>query len=71
MEQKPLEQMHSEKSKKVNTVVKNPAVTEEYEDESTKLLALSMKNSKVRANRRGELINTRKKTIYELILEEQ
>jgi hypothetical protein len=30
-----------------------------------------MKNSKVRANRRGELINTRKKTIYELILEEQ
>lgn len=45
--------------------------TESYEDESTKMLSLSMKNSKIRANRRGELIHNRKKTVYELILEEK
>lgn len=30
-----------------------------------------MKNSKVRANRRGEMMNNRKKTVYELILDER
>jgi hypothetical protein len=30
-----------------------------------------MKNTKARANRRSECLNTRKKTIYETILSEQ
>lgn len=34
-------------------------------------MGLSTKSHKMRANRRGESINERKKSIYELILEEK
>lgn len=54
---------------KCRKIEKENNVYTESDDSSHNLIKLSMNNSRARANKRGDMITNRQKTIYETILE--